>query len=59
MTLPESAYQDGVHAGWRTGPYEGCKTVPKCPYIEGSQEAARWWDGFGDGTEDFIQAQQL
>jgi hypothetical protein len=52
------AYSDGVDAGWRKGKYEGATDTPKCPHAEGSDEARRWWDGFGDGTEDFIAYQR-
>ena len=50
------AYGDGIDAAYRIGKYEGIKSVPKCPYPKNTTEYKAWLDGFGDGTEDFIQA---
>jgi hypothetical protein len=53
------AYKDGLDAAYRTGPYEGVKDVPKCPFAKDTKEYEEWWQGFGDGTEDFICSQRL
>lgn len=53
-----TAYERGVDAALRDGEYEGVKDTPPCPYPDGSSEAGRWWDGFGDGTEDLIAYQR-
>ena len=33
---------------------DGGKTKP-CPYSEGTPQYKRWWDGFGDATEDYAK----
>lgn len=41
-------------------PYEqgyAAALVPEyteCPFAEGSEQCTQWYDGFGDGTDDFI-----
>lgn len=53
-----SPYARGIEAGHRIGEYEGVIETPKCPYPEGSPENDQWYDGFGDGTEDYIAYQR-
>ena len=53
-----SPYQRGHNAATRLGEYEGAEDTPDCPYEEGCIDYEDWWDGFGDGTEDFIQWQR-
>ena len=33
---------------------DGGKTKP-CPYTEGTPQYKRWWDGFGDASEDYAK----
>lgn len=54
-----AAYSDGIDAGYRVGPYEGAKDTPTCPFEDDTVEAKKWWQGFGDGTEDLIAIQRL
>jgi hypothetical protein len=35
---------------------DGGKTKP-CPYTEGTPQYKRWWDGFGDATQDYADNQ--
>ncbi len=46
------AYKAGLDAGWNPGPHE-------CPVYATEVETEAWWDGFGDGTEDYIFGQTL
>jgi len=57
-TLPKDAYQDGLDAAYRSGRYEGVNETPDCPYPRDTREGDLWWDGFGDGTQDFINWQR-
>lgn len=57
-TALDEAYEDGMDAAYRHGRYAGATRVPPCPYPDGSAAYKRWWDGFGDGTEDLIAAQR-
>lgn len=50
----DEAYADGLDAGWRQGRYEEVQGVIECPYPKGTPEHDRWWEGFSDGTEDYI-----
>jgi hypothetical protein len=43
------AYFEG-YASFMTG--DGGKTKP-CPHTGGTTQYVRWWDGFGDATEDY------
>lgn len=53
------AYADGIDAAWRAGRYEGARHTPDCPYPSGTPTHKRWFDGFGDGTEDMIALQRM
>ena len=52
-------YRDWINAAYRIGKYEGATEPPECPYEDDSKQAGIWYDGFGDGTEDFIQDKYL
>lgn len=52
-----SAYEQGIHAAYRTGEYTGKKDI-QCPYGASSKEGEAWKDGFGDGTDDLIYANE-
>lgn len=57
MTRPHNLtapYYDGYCAGQRTDHYDGYTTIPECPYEERTHEHDLWWEGFGDGTKDYI-----
>ncbi len=51
------AYAKGIRAGHRIEEYADAQGTVACPYLKDSQEASAWWDGLGDGTEDFIAYQ--
>lgn len=52
LTAP---YHDGYCAGQRIEHYEDfVGYCPECPYDDGTHEAELWWEGMGDGTEDYI-----
>jgi hypothetical protein len=51
-------YDLGVAAGNRLPPY--CKEKnPECPFPKGTNEYEDWYEGFGDGTEAYINYQYL
>ena len=52
------AYRESVNAAHKTDVYGGVAVVSECPYEDDSIESEYWWDGFGDGTEDFIVMQE-
>lgn len=45
---PETPYQEGYNSAYQG---DGGKSLP-CPYPEGSSDYERWWEGFGDETDD-------
>lgn len=47
-----SAYQLGYEAAINS-------SYPVCPFDEESQERYEWYEGFGDGLDDFISAKDL
>ena len=54
-----TAYKRGIDAAYRIGEYEGYTITPECPYKNQSKEYDEWLDGFGDGTEDYINMRYL
>jgi len=51
MTDPEkSPYSEGYEAAAIPPPDQ-----PNCPYPKDDPRADKWWEGFGDATEDLIR----
>lgn len=50
MTEPKKTpYSEGYEAAAIPPPDQ-----PDCPYPSDSDEARKWWEGFGDATDDMI-----
>ena len=53
------AYGRGIDAAHRINEYEGYDHTPDDPYPKGSPESEKWWEGFGDGTEDEVIRREI
>lgn len=47
---PKTPYEEGSEAARIPPPDQ-----PECPYAVDTPERAKWWDGYGDTTEDLIR----